>query len=319
MYRHADLTKVKGVVVVPDRAPLRAVEAGYFGDSYTAFDGADGAPLDADDAEWLADRLIEDGDHRIASGAAGALLLDTPTAQSSWLFFGWTVQAAPTICAAVPSKDPLPVTTLAPRSGIRIRTATLADGDTVVDLVSLVDLLRPAEEVSAALDLMRHALTDATDDGPLSHRHNHFLLAEDADGRAVGVIVCGPPHWIARPGRASGLVRRRLLDRLSTVHALAVRPEDRGRGIAQQLLRQAEDTFRDAGYAVLTLRHQRDLTRFYQRLGYTSSNRLSMLLPSVGLLTLADRPWKHAFKLLSPAVSVTTVQGMPTITGVLPD
>ncbi|MFF4534273.1 hypothetical protein ACFY1P_34000 [Streptomyces sp. NPDC001407] len=93
MYRRADLTKVKRVVVVPDRAPLRAVEAGYFGDSYAAFDGADGGPLDRDDADWLADRLIEDHDQRIASGAAAALRLNAPTAEPSWLFFGWTVQA----------------------------------------------------------------------------------------------------------------------------------------------------------------------------------------------------------------------------------
>ncbi|MEU5417868.1 GNAT family N-acetyltransferase [Streptomyces sp. NPDC020667] len=209
------------------------------------------------------------------------------------------------------------MTPLSSRSGLRIRTATAADGDTVVGLASLVDLHLPAEEVPGALAPMRHALTDFN--GPLSHGRNHFLLAEDSGGRAVGVIVCGPPNWMARPGRAPGLVRRRLVSRLSTVHALAVRPEHRGRGIARDLLQQAEETFRSAGYAALTLRHERELTAFYQRLGYTSSNRLSLMLPSVGLLSLSDRPWKHAFKLLAPEVSVTTVQGLPTITGVLPD
>ncbi|WP_424892174.1 hypothetical protein [Streptomyces sp. XH2] len=91
-HRRADLTKVKGVVVVADRAPLRAIEAGYFGDSYTAFEGADGGPLKEEDADWLADRLIEDDDRRI-SGTAGALLLDDPMAKPTWLFFGWAVQA----------------------------------------------------------------------------------------------------------------------------------------------------------------------------------------------------------------------------------
>ncbi|MEU6350120.1 hypothetical protein ABZ896_12415 [Streptomyces sp. NPDC047072] len=91
--RRADLTKVDTVVVVPDRAPLRAVAAGYFGDSYAAFDGADGGPLTEDDAEWLADRLIEDDDPRVATGSAGALLLDQPGDAPAWLFFGWTVPA----------------------------------------------------------------------------------------------------------------------------------------------------------------------------------------------------------------------------------
>lgn len=91
--RRADLTKVGTVVVVPDRAPLRAVAAGHFGDAYCAFDGADGGPLSEDDAEWLADRLIEDDDPRVATGSAGALLLDRPGDAPAWLFFGWTVQA----------------------------------------------------------------------------------------------------------------------------------------------------------------------------------------------------------------------------------
>ncbi|TGB03238.1 N-acetyltransferase [Streptomyces sp. MZ04] len=201
---------------------------------------------------------------------------------------------------------------------MRIRTATPADGDTVIELASLVDLQVPSEAVPSALAPMRFALT-ATDDGPLSHRENHFLIAEDRDGFPVGTIVCGPPNWITKPGRAPGLVRRRLVHRLSTVHALAVRPEHRRRGIARALLQQAEATFREAEYAALTLRHERELTGFYQRLGYTSSNRLSLALPTGELLTLVDRGWKHAFKVLSPSASISTVQGLPTITGALSD
>jgi GNAT superfamily N-acetyltransferase len=203
------------------------------------------------------------------------------------------------------------------RSGIRIRTATPDDGDTVVELASLVDLHLPTEAVPTALTPMRFALT-ATDDGPLSHQDNHFLIAEDNDGFPLRTIVCGPPNWIAKPGRASGLVRRRLLRRISTVHILAVRPEHRRHGVARDLLQQAEETFRGAGYAALTLRHDRELTAFYRHLGYTSVNRLSLMLPPQELFTLNDRPWKHAFKVLSADASVITVQGLPTITGVLP-
>jgi len=93
MFRRADLSRVAGVVVIEDRAPLRALAAAAFGDAYAAFDSKDGALLSEDEAEWLADRLIEDDDPRISSGRtgpAGALLMDTPGSAPTWLFFGWT-------------------------------------------------------------------------------------------------------------------------------------------------------------------------------------------------------------------------------------
>lgn len=94
-------------------------------------------------------------------------------------------------------------------------------------------------------------------------------------------------------------------------------PAYRNRRIARALLHHAEKTFRDAGYTVLTLRNDRSLTKFYGRLGYTSHSRLSMTLPTGELLSLRDRGWKHAFKILSPTATVITVQGMPTITSAL--
>ncbi|MFI6689503.1 GNAT family N-acetyltransferase [Streptomyces sp. NPDC050485] len=201
---------------------------------------------------------------------------------------------------------------------IRVRTATHADGDTLVELISLVDLQLRAEELPGALDPMRHALTDS-DEGPLSHRRNHFLIAENSDGVPVGAITCGPAKWMSNPSRSPTIMRRRIAERVSTVHGLAVVPAYRNRGIARALLHHAEETFRDAGYTALTLRHDRSLTKFYGRLGYTSHNRLSLTLPTGELLSLVDRGWKHAFKILSPTASITTVQGMPTITGALSD
>ncbi|WP_394426353.1 hypothetical protein [Streptomyces sp. SGAir0957] len=89
----ADLTKVTTVAVVGDRAPLRAIDVGYFNASYDPAAGTDGAPLSEDDAEWLADRLIEDDAPCVRPGTSGALLLaDAP--EPSWLFFGWSVRAA---------------------------------------------------------------------------------------------------------------------------------------------------------------------------------------------------------------------------------
>ncbi|MGW7197340.1 GNAT family N-acetyltransferase [Streptomyces chryseus] len=210
------------------------------------------------------------------------------------------------------------LTTPASDAGIRIRTANSADGELLVELISLVDLQLRAEDVSAALAPMRHALFD-TDDGPLSNRRNHFLIAEKRDGFPVGAITCGPAKWIFESNRAPKIMRHKLVRRIATVHGLSVRPEYRRQGIARALLHQAEETFRAAGYTALTLRHERNLTSFYQRLGYTSCNRLSLTLPTGELLSLTDRGWKHAFKIVSPAASIITVQGLPTITGALTD
>ncbi|MFK0119230.1 GNAT family N-acetyltransferase [Streptomyces sp. NPDC090994] len=201
---------------------------------------------------------------------------------------------------------------------IRIRTATQEDGDTLVELIALVDLQLRAEDLPGALDPMRHALTDS-DDGPLSHRRNHFLIAENSEGVPVGAITCGPAKWMSDPNRSPKIMRRRIIERISTVHGLAVVPAYRNQGIARALLQHAEQTFRDAEYTALTLRHDRSLTTFYGQLGYTSHNRLSLKLPTGELLSLVERGWKHAFKVLAPTASVTTVQGMPTITGALSD
>ncbi|WP_079054308.1 GNAT family N-acetyltransferase [Streptomyces graminilatus] len=202
------------------------------------------------------------------------------------------------------------------RSGIRIRTAAVDDADTLVELASLVDLHLPSAEVPAALAPMRHALAD-TDDSPLSHRYNHFLIAEDAAGIPVGLLTVGPPKWMSDPTIVPKFMRPQIVRRLATIHMLAVRPEYRRRGVARALLQHTEQTFRQAGYAALTLRHDRDLVRFYRQFGFTTSSRLSLTLPTQGLRTVRERGWKHSFKVLSPDAAITIVQGMPTITGVV--
>ncbi|MER5549912.1 hypothetical protein ABT072_47875 [Streptomyces sp. NPDC002589] len=88
--RRADLTKVGCVTVVRDRSALDAATAGYFNASYVPSPASDGAPLDEDDADWLADRLIEDDAPCVRSGGAGALLLEAAGPEPSWLFFGWS-------------------------------------------------------------------------------------------------------------------------------------------------------------------------------------------------------------------------------------
>ncbi|MFJ5850833.1 hypothetical protein [Streptomyces sp. NPDC092903] len=90
----ADLKAMKGVVVMRDRTPLHADAGDHLNNSSGASTPADSGPLSEDDAEWLADRLIEENHACVASGTAGALLLDTPGPERSWLFFGWSVPAA---------------------------------------------------------------------------------------------------------------------------------------------------------------------------------------------------------------------------------
>src|SRR4051812_16460659 len=188
--------------------------------------------------------------------------------------------------------SPLPIPLPSPQP-VTVRPAKGEDADVLVELAMLVDLHRPAEEVPAALGQMRLALTVQTLQGPLSHGLNHFLLAED-DGEAVGVIACGPPLWIAEHPGIPRFLRTRLVHRVSTIHSLAVRPAHRGRGIARLLLDRAEEDFRQAGYGVLLLRHERALDGFYRRLGFTSATRLVMDLPPAGWITQTDRGWKHA-------------------------
>ncbi|MEU0022089.1 MULTISPECIES: hypothetical protein [Streptomyces] len=88
--RRADLTKVGRVTVVHDRSALGPVLAGYFNAISVPSSVPYGAPLCEDDADWLADRLIEDDAPCVRSGGAGALLLDTAGPEPSWLFFGWS-------------------------------------------------------------------------------------------------------------------------------------------------------------------------------------------------------------------------------------
>ncbi|MEU5137721.1 hypothetical protein [Streptomyces californicus] len=87
--RRADLTKVGPVTVVRGRSALGPVVAGYFNTSLPS-PVQYGAPLSEEDADWLADRLIEDDALCVSSGGAGALLLEAAGPQPSWLFFGWS-------------------------------------------------------------------------------------------------------------------------------------------------------------------------------------------------------------------------------------
>ncbi|WDN55890.1 hypothetical protein [Streptomyces clavuligerus] len=88
--RRADLAQIVRVAVVRDRSALDAATAGYFNDTPAPALVGNGSPLSEDDAEWMADRLMEDGAPCVRPGSAGALLLAAAGPEPTWLFFGWS-------------------------------------------------------------------------------------------------------------------------------------------------------------------------------------------------------------------------------------
>ncbi|MER7671279.1 GNAT family N-acetyltransferase [Kitasatospora sp. NPDC096128] len=213
--------------------------------------------------------------------------------------------------------------------GLRIRPATPADADTVIDLMSHIDLHQRAEDLSQIFDTIRLLITTQTTDlagrdaelgsgWRLSHGINHALIAE-YDGNSVGMVRCGPSPWLTENPQFKAIygMRRALTAKLSSIGELAVMPAYRKRGIASALLLQAEDDYRASGYRALTLQHDRSLTSFYTKLGYASASRLTLELPALGRVPRINRGWRQAVKALVNEASVVIVYGDPVLTGLL--
>lgn len=128
------------------------------------------------------------------------------------------------------------------RSGsVQIRPGTPDDADAVVRLVLLIDLHQSDEAlqqvVAAVREMITHQATSMLPtghlgpDGSLSHGYNHVLIAEH-EGHPVGVIRCGPAHWMAKHAeiRRVPFLAGRLMRRISAIGELAVLPAFRGRG-----------------------------------------------------------------------------------------
>ncbi|MFF2620111.1 GNAT family N-acetyltransferase [Kitasatospora sp. NPDC058046] len=230
-----------------------------------------------------------------------------------------------------PSSDSRTATDSGPQTGpgcVRIRTATPNDVDTVTGLILLIDLHQNDEglrEVTAWLrDLMTQQATSMLSiehldpHWNLSHGYNHVLIAEH-EGHPAGVIRCGPAPWIANHAEIQRVpfLAGRLMTRIGTIGELAVLPELRGRGIARALVSHAEQDHRQAGFRAMSLRHERDLTRFYTGLGYASASRLTLDVPALGRVHCVSRGWRHAIKPLTPPASVHDVHGDPVLTGMV--
>lgn len=96
------------------------------------------------------------------------------------------------------------------------------------------------------------------------------LVAVDLDsGDVVGMLLAGPPHHFYEvfPAELRPVVAQ-LVVKLSGV---AVAPNHRGAGIGTKLVRRAVGEFRGAEYRWMygQFAHERSLTRFYKRLGFT--------------------------------------------------
>lgn len=124
------------------------------------------------------------------------------------------------------------------------------------------------------------------------------LVAEDrSSGDVVGMLLAGPPHHFfeAYPAEMRPVVAQ-LVVKLS---GIAVAPERQHEGIGTKLVRRAVGEFRRAEYRWMygQFAHQRNLTDFYKRLGFTVHPAGKDLTAprELGTVQLACQPGEHWF------------------------
>lgn len=127
------------------------------------------------------------------------------------------------------------------------------------------------------------------------------VVRDDADEFAHEYFSDGAGIWLASDGaRTVGCIALRPLPRFEQsgeVKRLYVKPESRGQGIAEQLLKALEEYARGIGYAQIYLDSKDDLVdaiRFYQKRGYEICERYN------------DNPQATIFmrKVLAPSASL---------------
>ncbi|MFD4210465.1 GNAT family N-acetyltransferase, partial [Micromonospora tulbaghiae] len=112
-----------------------------------------------------------------------------------------------------------------------------------------------------------------------------------------------------------------LAERTAIVTAVAVDPEQRGRGVGTALIRHSVRRFTRAGYGLLTLNCFPDLENYYRGLGFTVMDDLNVAL---GPLNAVAHRWgdtRVAARLLDRYTTLVDVPGLtsPVVSGILPN
>jgi GNAT superfamily N-acetyltransferase len=140
---------------------------------------------------------------------------------------------------------------------MRIREAVAADLDGVIGLLH-EDVIREVDETAVPASAYRPAFDEITADP-----HQQLLVGE-LDG---AVVATGQLTWARRLTYVGGL--------MCIVESVRVRPDLRGRGLGEALMRHVIDEAHARGAARVELTTNADRDRaqqFYRRLGFVPSH-----------------------------------------------
>lgn len=199
--------------------------------------------------------------------------------------------------------------------GVTLRDVTATDTDAVMRLLASVN-----PEDPHAFEGVRPNLA-LPQEGPLSHFRSLMVVAENNEGETLGVLLAGAPLWLYdHPGIDMPLAHL-LAERTAIVTAVAVDPEQRGRGVGTALIRHSVRRFTRAGYGLLTLNCFPDLENYYRGLGFSVMDDLNVAL---GPLNAVAHRWgdtRVAARLLDRYTTLVDVPGLtsPVVSGILPN
>ncbi|MGX1266888.1 GNAT family N-acetyltransferase [Streptomyces phaeoluteigriseus] len=195
---------------------------------------------------------------------------------------------------------------LAQPKPFRVRAARFSDEDAMMRILALADPDDPAPFESSRTVLLRGP------QGPLSHGRALLLVAQHQDGAIAGALTASPPDWIVtHPGITGERNQSALINRLGTVHGVAVDEPYRGQGIAQALIAEAERHLARQGFGLITMDHKPELTDFYARLGYAHGAQLVIHTPGPLIAQPAHTGMIHSFKPMEGNVRLRMIPGYP--------
>ncbi|MFB7781386.1 GNAT family N-acetyltransferase [Streptomyces vinaceus] len=144
-------------------------------------------------------------------------------------------------------------------------------------------------------------------------------------GVLAAALVAQPPmHWIGTHHELQNEGERALFARcVTTIDSVAVVEEHRGKGLARALITTAEQHLGDAGYPLVHIVHQPELTDFYGRLGYTQAPDGLRIGTPVGVVAQSNPTgYTGSWKALRDQVRVENLRyangTFDTLLGVIP-